>query len=60
VPLAPTIFVALEEQLGVKLEPAQTPREFIVIDAVERPSPNRERVAELLDVGRNPPTTAEI
>lgn len=37
---APTIFVALEEQLGLKLEPAKAPRDFIVIDRVERPSAN--------------------
>jgi uncharacterized protein (TIGR03435 family) len=36
----PTIFVALEEQLGLRLEPAQAPRDFIVIDRVERPAPN--------------------
>ena len=40
VPRAPTIFVALEEQLGVRLEPTRTPREFLVIDHVEKPSPN--------------------
>ena len=40
VPPAATIFSALEEQLGLKLERAQAPREFIVIDRVERPSPN--------------------
>ena len=40
VPRAATIFTALEEQLGLKLEPARAPREFIVIDRVERPSPN--------------------
>jgi uncharacterized protein (TIGR03435 family) len=40
VPPAATIFVALEEQLGLRLEPARAPREFIVIDQVERPSPN--------------------
>lgn len=40
VPRAPTIFVALEEQLGLRLEPARAPREFIVIDQVERPSAN--------------------
>ena len=40
VPRAPNIFTALEEQLGLKLEPARAPREFIVINRVERPSPN--------------------
>jgi uncharacterized protein (TIGR03435 family) len=34
------IFTALEDQRGLKLEPARAPREFIVIDRVERPSPN--------------------
>jgi uncharacterized protein (TIGR03435 family) len=37
---ASTIFTALEEQLGLKLEQARAPREFIVIDRIERPSPN--------------------
>ena len=40
VPRGQTIFAALEEQLGLRLEPARVPREFIVIDTVERPSPN--------------------
>jgi uncharacterized protein (TIGR03435 family) len=40
VPRGSTIFTALEEQLGVRLEPARAPREFLVIDHVERPSPN--------------------
>lgn len=40
VPRAATIFTALEEELGLKLEPTRVPREFIVIDQVERPSPN--------------------
>jgi hypothetical protein len=39
-PRGPSIFAALEEQLGVRLEPTQKPREFLVIDAVERPGPN--------------------
>ena len=40
VPRAPSLFTALEEQLGLKLEPARAPREFIVIDQVQRPTPN--------------------
>jgi uncharacterized protein (TIGR03435 family) len=40
VPRAPDLATALEQQLGLRLEPAQAPREYIVIDAVERPSPN--------------------
>ena len=36
----PSIFTALERQLGLKLEPAKAPGDFIVIDHVERPSPN--------------------
>ena len=39
-PRGPNVFSALEEQLGLRLERASTPREFIVIDQVERPSPN--------------------
>jgi uncharacterized protein (TIGR03435 family) len=35
-----TIFTALEDQLGLKLESARAGREFIVIDQIERPSPN--------------------
>ena len=40
VPRAPGIVTALEEQLGLRLERVRAPREFIVIDAVERPTPN--------------------
>jgi uncharacterized protein (TIGR03435 family) len=40
VPPAPTTFVALEQQLGLRLERTQAPREFVVIDAVQRPTPN--------------------
>jgi len=40
VPRAPGIVTALEEQLGLRLERVRAPREFIVIDQVERPSPN--------------------
>jgi uncharacterized protein (TIGR03435 family) len=34
------IFAALEEQLGLKLERTKGPRGFIVIDAIERPTPD--------------------
>jgi uncharacterized protein (TIGR03435 family) len=37
---APPIFTALSEQLGLRLEPAKAPLEFIVIDRVERPEAN--------------------
>jgi uncharacterized protein (TIGR03435 family) len=40
VPPAPNLFTVLEQQFGLRLEPAQAPREYIVIDAVQRPSPN--------------------
>ena len=34
------VIVALQEQLGLKLERATGPHEFLVIDSVERPSEN--------------------
>jgi uncharacterized protein (TIGR03435 family) len=40
IPRAATIFTAFEEQLGLRLEPAKAPREFLVIDRVEKLSPN--------------------
>jgi uncharacterized protein (TIGR03435 family) len=35
-----SIFAALERQLGLKLEPAKAPGDFLVIDHVEKPSAN--------------------
>jgi uncharacterized protein (TIGR03435 family) len=40
IPETPTIFDALQEQLGLKLESTKGPTEILVIDRIERPSPN--------------------
>jgi uncharacterized protein (TIGR03435 family) len=37
---APSIFTALEEQLGLRLERTRAPREFLAIDSVARPEPD--------------------
>jgi uncharacterized protein (TIGR03435 family) len=39
-PSIPSVFTALEDQLGLKLVSAKGPQEFLVIDSVERPSEN--------------------
>lgn len=37
---APSVFTAIEEQMGLKLELAKAPTEVLVVDKVERPSAN--------------------
>ena len=36
----PELYTAIQEQLGLKLEPQKIPAEVLVIDHVERPSEN--------------------
>ena len=36
----PTLFTALQDELGLKLQPTKAPVDVIVIDHVEMPTPN--------------------
>jgi uncharacterized protein (TIGR03435 family) len=37
---APSVFAAIQEQLGLKLQPSRIVRDTLVIDHIERPTPN--------------------
>jgi bla regulator protein blaR1 len=50
-PDAPTIFAALEQQLGLKLEPTKGPQGVLVIDQVERPRPDGSPVVPMRATG---------
>jgi uncharacterized protein (TIGR03435 family) len=38
--LPPGLFTAIQEQLGLKLEPLKAPADVLVIDKIQRPTAN--------------------
>jgi uncharacterized protein (TIGR03435 family) len=36
----PGLFTAIQEQIGLRLEPVKAPADVLVIDHIEKPSPN--------------------